>query len=277
MIVITPESLRPIANFKYPPYIQNYFEEWFYNYFSEHGLKTERIYLPIFWTTYYLTQGHKPSPEIQSFLDSLDKTKKYFTIVQYDDGILENVSGLDLLVFSSAGRGNVTIPLYADGLDHIKPIPFEEKPILCSMIASNTHPIRKRIYDALKDVEGFYIKLDEKHDWETYIDIVNKSKFVIAPRGYGLHSFRFWEAIKLGCYPIFISDNHDSNWNITASLGLFHNHKYSFLNENEVDFIKTEINNVLNYIKKINRIDITYESIYTHIIYSLNAEHLYAK
>lgn len=282
MLIQTPDSLRPIANFHYPPYIKNYFEEWFYKYFSQHGLKTDRVYLPVFWTTYYINNGYAPSPEIQSFLDSLDKTKKYFTIIQYDDGILENTTGLDLLVFSSAGRGDVTIPLYADGLDHIKPIPFDEKPIICSMIASNTHPIRKRLYDALKDVNGFYIKLDEKHDWETYIDIVNKSKVVLSPRGYGIHSFRFYEALKLGCFPVYFTDKYEPNiekvfCNELIPYKLFKCY-YTINTEintlEDTKYISDSINYYSNAAKQKPQ-NITYESIYTYIIYKLNAEYLH--
>lgn len=279
MQINTPDYLRPIADFKYPPYIQNYFEEWFYDYFSDSEAKTDRIYLPIFWTTYYLKNGHKAAKEIQEFIDQLDKSKKYFTVIQYDDGILEDVSALDLLVFSSAGVGDISIPLYSDGLDHIQPIPFDEKPILCSMIANNTNDIRKRVYLAMKDVDGCYITLDQQHEWETYIDIVNKSKFVIAPRGYGKHSFRFWEALKLGSVPVFVTDEK----NIGDCLGTFveldgfHKGFYQWVVFNgDQDKLKKDILSVINKpVENCLPKKISYEAIYTYIINELNVEYMH--
>jgi hypothetical protein len=50
----------------------------------------------------------------------------------------------------------------------------------------------------------------QKEDQATFIDYTVKSKFALAPRGYGRSSFRFFEIFKLGTIPIYVWD--DKNW-----------------------------------------------------------------
>ena len=49
--------------------------------------------------------------DLQLYLDSLDKDKEYFTVVQWDDGILHNTKNLDLYSFASGGMGDYAYPL----------------------------------------------------------------------------------------------------------------------------------------------------------------------
>lgn len=203
-MVRVPEIFLPKADFKHPAYIQNYFEEWFFDKYVKGRYIRERLYLPVFWTTYYIKNGFKTCEKLQAFLNSLDRSKKYFTVIQYDDGILENIDGLDIKVFSSGGKGDIPIPLLADGIT-LQPKPWEEKDILCSFVGSNTHPIRQKMYDELHDKEGFQISFEKKSP-EEYLDIINRSKFTLCPRGYGKTSFRLYEAIALRSVPFYITD-----------------------------------------------------------------------
>jgi hypothetical protein len=54
--------------------------------------------------------------ELQRFIDKLPKEKKYYTIVQYDDGILNDISGLDIIVYSMGCKkpGYYPIPLLSE-------------------------------------------------------------------------------------------------------------------------------------------------------------------
>ena len=45
-----------------------------------------------------------------------------------------------------------------------------------------------------------------------FIDTMRSSRFVLAPRGYGLNSFRFFEALSLGVPPLLVSDDCALPW-----------------------------------------------------------------
>lgn len=45
---------------------------------------------------------------------------------------------------------------------------------------------------------------------ELFIDSTLRSKFGLAPRGYGASSFRFFEVMKLGTVPVYIHDGDDA-------------------------------------------------------------------
>ena len=48
-----------------------------------------------------------------------------------------------------------------------------------------------------------------KCDYESYMSIINKHKFVCCPRGNGIDTYRFWETIYMGCVPIVESSPLD--------------------------------------------------------------------
>jgi hypothetical protein len=89
---------------------------------------------------------------------------------------------------------------------------------LCSFVGTvlPTSEIRNNLYENLKDKEGFYFT--EKTHWsptisqnkiEEFISVTQRSWFTLCPRGYGLQSFRFYEALQLGSIPVFI---YDTGW-----------------------------------------------------------------
>jgi hypothetical protein len=56
-----------------------------------------------------------------------------------------------------------------------------------------------------------------------FLDVSSKSKFILAPRGYGRSSFRLYEAYKFGAVPVYIYDDFPLlpykefiNWNDIA-------------------------------------------------------------
>jgi hypothetical protein len=79
----------------------------------------------------------------------------------------------------------------------------EDKSILASFIGSHTHPIREYIFK-ISNAE-YYIS-DEQHDINRYCRILASSIFGLAPRGYGLNSFRLSECMQYGTIPVYISD-----------------------------------------------------------------------
>src|SRR6478752_346916 len=205
-MINTPEWVRPQINVVYPYCNFIEFERWFYENYK--GDVTDREYLPIFWTGYYVNNNYGNDAislyEMQHYIDNyIDKSKKYFTIVQYDDGILNDVSGLDLLQFnmSKTGENMYTLPLIG------QPYPFKfksEKKYLANFIGNITHPIREHAR-TLEDKGGYYISF-QKHEPEEYCKIISESIFTLCYRGYGINSFRIQEALQYNSIPVYIYD-----------------------------------------------------------------------
>ena len=206
-IINVPPHLIQMQYNRYPPDNGVTFEMW---YFKNYTYKDdrERFYLPIQWTALYCNNGYGNGPiikTIQKFIDDLDKTKKYYTIVQYDDGILNNIKDLDIKVIAMSGpRIDFAIPMLCT------PHKFNFKPdgkrdIFASFIGSLTHPIRATMIDQLKDKEGYYVTT-KQHSLYDYCKILARSKYALCPRGYGQNSFRIQEAIDMGAIPVYISD-----------------------------------------------------------------------
>ena len=93
----------------------------------------------------------------------------------------------------------------------------KEKPILCWCsfeVQRCGNSKRRIIYNHLKNKEWvkFNIsdkthKIKEKVDFEKYIKYLNKTKFMICPRGNGLETYRFYDSIYSGVIPIVINEN----------------------------------------------------------------------
>lgn len=192
--------------FAYPEGNTTPFEQWYFNSFKPED-EREREYLPIFWTGGYVLHNYGADKgyiqRVQSFLDTLDKSKRYYTLLQYDDGILNDISGLDIKVYASSGpRVDYALPLLC------KPHPYqfpETKTIFCSFVGRITHDIRLQIIKELTGKEGYVISTN-KHRTYDYCRILAASKFVLCPRGYGWNSFRIAEALQYGAMPVIISD-----------------------------------------------------------------------
>lgn len=206
-MIEVPKEFRPHIRVDYPPNNDLIFEEWFYEQRQAHYNCVDcREYIPIFWTPYYVNHNYgndkKALANLQGFLDSLDKSKKYFTIVQYDDGILNDVSGLDLKVFGMGG-GHYDYPLPLIGKPH--PYSFTaQRDIFCNFMGALTHQIRKDLLPVAKKA-GYFCSTSSL-PISAYCLNLKRSVFTLCPRGYGLTSFRLAEAIQFGSIPVYISD-----------------------------------------------------------------------
>jgi len=90
--------------------------------------------------------------------------------------------------------------------------------LLASFLGRNCHPVREKLF-ALKlsddkilveDTSTFNAfnrqaegKLEKQ---QRYVEICERSKFILCPRGVGPNSIRLFEALKLGIAPVIISD-----------------------------------------------------------------------
>ena len=197
----------------YPPYHKGeYLEDYYMTFSDNNSINTDRIYIPVSWTTYYC-DGYNRN-ELQSFLNNLDPSLKYYTVCQHDDAPQENLPE-DTLIFSAGGNceksGVIPIPLVCS------PLPSEliverERTILLSFVGSVTHPIRQKCIESLRDesdVELAFSNWSNRVPEDNFKYFINKtlsSKFCLAPRGYGASSFRMYEAMQLGSIPVYVTD-----------------------------------------------------------------------
>lgn len=203
---------RPPSNLEYPPGNRKIFEEFFLENYNPEKIKTERKYIPVLWTNYYIKNNFgSDSGQLQDYLNSLDKNSKYFTIVQYDDNILEDLENLDILIFSQGGFGKNAKKCYPIPLnceinpdDNLKKN-ISSKDIFASFIGKieGRHRIREKMRDTLT---GNNYRISEPTSYPDFLDVLSRSKFSLCPRGYGQTSFRIHESLSLGSIPVYIYD-----------------------------------------------------------------------
>jgi len=217
----------------YPPFKNGfYLEEFFFNHMKKNNKtkdKNGRLYIPALWTNFQI-EGWFNNAEIkQTMQNSLDIyildnpcNEGYFIVVQHDDGPMLKLPKNTIIY--GACSGNIPIPLiYEDknntleNMKNQKKIEYKDKEILCSFVGALTHNLRYICVNKLSNIQGF--KFNIKKGWSTdiekslqdfYIEETIKSKFALAPRGYGRSSFRFFEIFKLGSIPIYVWD--DIEW-----------------------------------------------------------------
>lgn len=204
-----PRQFRQAMPFPYPEDNSIIFEEWFF--FNQPEAETERIYLPIFWTSYYVRndygQNEQAIAELQEFLNSLDTSKKYYTIVQFDDGILNDISHLDIKVFAMAGnRIDYAIPLLCMPHDYVLDNNTQRR-FIANFVGSDNHPIRMHLIRTTKMLSRFFVR-GVRLDMDEFCNLLGRSIFTLCPRGYGKTSFRIAEALQYGSIPVYISDSH---------------------------------------------------------------------
>lgn len=202
----TPIEFRVKQAHSYPEDNKHEFERWFYDNTQPDEI-TGRVYLPIFWTAYWCNNGYgtkeKSRNNLQRFIDSLPRDKKYFTICQYDDGPMVDFKDLDIVVFGmSGGRIDYPIPLLCQPHGY----KFDcKRDIFASFVGGNTHPIRKQLVDQFAGKKDCYVSF-KKVQLKEYCNIMARSVFALCPRGYGKSSFRIAEAIQYGAIPVYVSD-----------------------------------------------------------------------
>lgn len=157
-----------------------------------------------------------------------------------DDGLLESFFNWDLydiiylfgdyaglpqkladkiVIKQSSHKNDSSFACFYHILDHLNPTKNIKD---CSLSVSfqgsiTTNPIRPKILEALKEFDSFHFEptkfwatlgLEEKARLrQSYLHIINDSKFVMCPRGVGLNSIRFFETLRMGRIPILIADD----------------------------------------------------------------------
>lgn len=202
------------TNHENPPNNGIIFEEYFgMKYKDGDRAEGDRIYLPAYWTNYYISKnyGNDDMSELQSELDRLPRANSYFTICQWDDGILQNVDDLDLFVYGQGGYGDYPIPLNCvPHGSHPTNEKFDIKPTLASFIGSidGRHPIREKMRDVFQKESDCVVEDRRgKGSFFSFTKVMGQSKFALCPRGYGKTSFRICEALEAGVIPVYIYDD----------------------------------------------------------------------
>ncbi|NEO72143.1 MAG: hypothetical protein F6K52_22335 [Moorea sp. SIO3H5] len=204
-----PKQFQPRIPIKYPPYSNEEFEWYFFRNFQPTG-NEEYTYLPVMWTAYQIrmqrrSRSLRSNPHrraLQDWLNKLDRSKRYFTIVQHDDGIAFDLP-FDCKVFAMGSAADYQLPLICE--PYKGKIKDPKRKYLASFMGSKTHPMRAELESLRSD--DVYISFDH-HDLPTYFGIMQASTFTLAPRGYGATSFRIQEALRMGSVPVYLSDKH---------------------------------------------------------------------
>jgi len=226
------KQFRPSTSIVYPPFKNGrYMEEYFYDYMikqkdtnnnNNSKIESGYVYIPVFWTN---IQNHPNFSTIKTNYNILLKraysllpeNTKYFTVVQNDDGVQ-----LDLpknTVVFGACSGAIPLPLiYEDVSNRLLNTPrLSKKSLLASFVGTYTHPLRQKLFSIIGKKST--IQFSAKTEWTSavselsaveFIEQTLKSKFCLAPRGYGRSSFRFFEAMLLDTVPVYFWD--DIEW-----------------------------------------------------------------
>lgn len=196
-------KFQPYINVAYPSGNKPIFEEWFAD--NYRGCNTDRELLPVFFTSYWVNHSYaqdlQAKKELQDYIDGLDRNKKWFVPIQYDDAAVIDFKDLDVIQFNMSKSYDVPLPLLC------QPHPYRftgGKKWFASFVGSRTHPIRDSL-DRLKGQEGYFISF-EYGEIEKYCRVLHDSMFSLCPRGYGLASFRLAESVQYGAIPVYLSD-----------------------------------------------------------------------
>jgi hypothetical protein len=140
--------------------------------------------------------------DLQDFLNQLPRDKKYFTVVQWDDGILNKLDELDILKFASGGVGDYPIPLINQPHTKVE----RNRDIFASFIGVITgrHKVRESLRNSVNNLPNYYIS--ETSGFHKFKEVMERSVFSLCPRGYGRTSFRINESLNLGAIPVYIYD-----------------------------------------------------------------------
>jgi hypothetical protein len=178
----------------------------------------EWLYLPVFWTRWYLNHNFAIEGAGMKELEEMTASasmgrKNIFTICQYDGGpnILPDQITSFLAARTSKDQG-IDIPILCKR-HMISPIPVRKQYIASFNGAYSTHNLRDEMKKQLADIPGVYLGgyLPTRFylrwlGYKSYNRIMRSSYIALAPRGTSMNSFRYFEAMQMGIAPCLIGD-----------------------------------------------------------------------
>lgn len=277
----------------YPPFKNGlYLEEFFLEKIKKNNPLLKRKYIPLLWTNFQIESFFQSNKnEMQFLLDDWIKknpcNEGYFIVIQYDDGPLLKYPD-NTLIFGACS-GDIPLPLIYEDTNHtLLNIPkktFNEKKILCSFTGSlttnNITPnVRHTIYNYLNNNKNFHFNITNwtpdvnKNKQDNFIYSTTNSKFVLAPRGYGRSSFRFWEVLQLGSIPVYVYN--DIEWlpykdiiDYSKFCISIHISEINKLEEKLLNITAIEYENMINEYNKIKHF-FSLEEMYNYVINYIN-------
>ncbi len=244
-IVSVPEEVRTAVP-TYPVHVAKGIESYFYEFaLRRQDLQTTVAYLPVFWTSNYFIQRRRDGSDslraverVQHLVNFLDNSP-CFTILQADE-LYEQLPP-SVLVFGAGGNGHIPIPLLTE--PNVRQ--NHARDIFCSFAGAvevggavrrrlnnsvslwdANGPgarVRRKMVSLLSGLPDFEIQLrpwQNTPEWyespysrdtgeyvQSYRELLSRSVFTLCPRGYGLTSYRLYEAIQMGSIPVYISDD----------------------------------------------------------------------
>lgn len=206
-IVNVPAQFRFQDPLCYPEDNTVDFEYWLSLNIKSEDIPDGHCYLPITWTAFYKRANYGKEVyhlnELQKFLNNLPANVQYATTIQWDDGCLNDLSHLDIKVFSMSGQPmDYPLPLICQ--PHNFNSKSQDRNFTACFIGANTHPVRSQLYK-LSKISEFFISAS-KVGLDGFCHILSKSVFSLCPRGYGISSFRIMESLQYGAIPVYISD-----------------------------------------------------------------------
>lgn len=274
----------------YPFYhVGDYLEQTFFKFYLNHLKEFEKtgwVFIPVTWTDLYLTHSHLLN-ELQKDLNTLDPSKKYFTVSQHDNAPSQ-VFPHNTVHFSAGGNidNTICIPLICSAIPEPEKY-TKTKDIFCSFVGSVTqnvpgfghiaHRVRMSMLETLVDNPSYVLKPKHwSHDIKSerqnlFLNLTGRSKFALAPRGYGATSFRLYEALQLEAIPIYIYDikkhlpyEKEVDWNKLAIV--LHYKEISKLNSILQSISEEEISERKKYIQEVYSKYFTLESLGPNIL-----------
>lgn len=230
-----PSELQPAFPFPYPGHQRGpLLEEYMHRYLAERRAEIELprpwTYVPVYWTSYAARRrrtrawqmlGNPSDRRLRSFLArSLEDETRYFTFSQHDDGLRQRgrFASTAILEFSSGGCGDIPLPLLCDphprierqrdirasflGLIDDSPVPYPCRDAMRAALAGHSEYVIRHAGNDWGATDATLLK-DKS---QAFVELMSRSVFALCPRGYGKTSFRMYEAMQLGCIPVYIYD-----------------------------------------------------------------------
>lgn len=263
-VVNVPAELQPPAKIIYPENNTPSFEEWYFKNCNPDELGvSDRHYLPILWSNYYMDAAHGHDQTklayLQDFINQLDTDKKYFTISLYEDGIITDLSKLDIKVFAASGdlrEGDYPLPMLC------QPHKFEapKRPVrdmFASLSSENKSHVCSNVINQLTGLPQKY-HVHGILPIKNFTKLLLRSTFTICPRDYSKTSYLICEAMQMGSIPVYVSDDFIIPHNVPfESYGVLVEHG------NNVDEILTKLTEAEIQAKQ-ERIAEAYKKYYTY-------------
>lgn len=216
-ILPVPPDLQPAGHpVLYPKHNRDYgVEQDFLRSLTESGTamltasadEADWHYLPVFWTRWHLNHDYAKTgrEELQKKVDRvvIDPVRT-FTVCQYDDGPLVELSDAAVFLSSRKSSAGYDIPLLCE--PHRLPRIAPRRRYRASFVGRIwTHELRQQMSDVLADRDDVLI-YDGDRSTRFFVRKLLASEIALCPRGYGGSSFRLFEAMQLARAPLLLSD-----------------------------------------------------------------------